>query len=69
MKRMQFEKLMIEKILSNQNQKDKPIGIRIKMNNNMIGESAIEDKIAVLQGSIEFRLYDYEQNYSSPHLS
>ena len=45
---MQFEKLMIEKILSNQNQKDKPIGTRIKMNNNIIEEFAVEDKFILL---------------------
>ena len=45
---MQFEKLMIEKILSNQNQKDKPIGTRIKMNNNIIEEFAVDDKFILL---------------------
>ena len=45
---MQFEKLMIKKILANQNQKDKPIGIRIKMNNNIIEEFAVDDKFILL---------------------
>ena len=45
---MQFEKLMIKKILSNQNQKDKPIGTRIKMNNNIIEEFAVDDKFNLL---------------------
>ena len=48
MKRMQFEKLMIEKILSNQNKKDEPIGTRIKMNNNIIEEFAVDDKFILL---------------------
>ena len=48
MKRMQFEKLMIEKILSNQNQKDEPIGTRIKMNNNITEEYAVDDKFILL---------------------
>ena len=45
---MQFEKLMIKKILSNQNQKDKPIGTRIKMNNNIIEEFAVDVKFILL---------------------
>ena len=45
---MQFEKLMIKKILSNQNQKDKPIGTRIKMNNTIIEEFAVDDKFILL---------------------
>ena len=39
---------MIEKILSNQKSKDEPTGVRIKMNNNIIGEPAIEDKYILL---------------------
>ena len=45
---MQFERLMTEKILSNQKGKDEHIGIRIKMNNNIIEEHAIEDKFVLL---------------------
>ena len=45
---MQFERLMTEKILSNQKGKDEPIGIRIKINNNIIEEHAIEDKFVLL---------------------
>ena len=45
---MQFEKLIIEKILSNQNKKDEPIGTRIKMNNNIIEEFAVDDKFILL---------------------
>ena len=45
---MQFEKLMTEKILSNQNTKDEPTGIRIKMNNNIIEEFAVDDKFILL---------------------
>ena len=35
---MQFEKLVTDKIISNQNANDGPTGIRIKMNNNIIWE-------------------------------
>ena len=45
---MQFEKLITEKILSNQKSKDEPTSIRIKMNNSIIGESTIEDKYILL---------------------
>ena len=45
---MQFEKLITEKILSNQNANDEPTGIRIKINNNTIGEPAIDDKDILL---------------------
>ena len=45
---MQFEKLVTEKILSNQKSKDEPTGIRVKMNNNIIGEPATEDKYILL---------------------
>ena len=41
---MQFERLMTEKILSNQNTKDEPTGIRIKINNNIIILKAIYRK-------------------------
>ena len=39
---------MIEKILSNQKSKDEPIGTRIKMNNNIIEEFAVDDKFILL---------------------
>lgn len=39
---------MIEEILSNQNSKDEPTGIRIKMNHNIIREPATEDKYILL---------------------
>ena len=45
---MQFEKLITEKILSNQNQKDETIGTCIKMNNNIIEEFAVDDKFILL---------------------
>ena len=45
---MQFEKLVTEEILSNQKLKDESTGIRIKMNNNIIGEPTTEDKYILL---------------------
>ena len=45
---MQFEKLVTEEILSNQKSKDEPTDVRVKMNNNIIGEPAIEDKYILL---------------------
>ena len=47
-KKKQIKNKMIEKILSNQKSKDEPTGVRIKMNNNIIGEPAIEDKYILL---------------------
>ena len=45
---MQFERLMTEKILSNQKSKDVPTRLRIKMNNNIIEEFAVDDKFILL---------------------
>ena len=45
---MQFEKLVKKEILSNQKSKDESTGIRIKMNNNIIGEPTTEDKYILL---------------------
>ena len=45
---MQFEKLMIEKILSNQSTKDEATGKRINMNNNIIENFAVDDKFILL---------------------
>ena len=47
-KKKQIKNQMIEKILSNQKSKDEPTGIRVKMNNNIIGEPATEDKYILL---------------------
>ena len=47
-KKKQIKNLMIEKILSNQKSKDEPIGTRIKMNNNIIEEFAVDDKFILL---------------------
>ena len=47
-KKKQIKNQLIEKILSNQKTKDELTGIRIKMNNNIIGESTIEDKYILL---------------------
>ena len=47
-KKKQIKNQMIEKILSNQKSKDEPIGTRIKMNNNIIKEFAVDDKLILL---------------------
>ena len=39
---------MTEKILSNQNTKDEPTGIRMEMNNNIIKEFAVDDKFILI---------------------
>ena len=47
-KKKQIKNLLIEQILSNQKSKDEPIGTRIKMNNNIIEEFAVDDKFILL---------------------
>ena len=52
-KKIKIKNQMIAKILSNQKSKDEPAGVRIKMNNNIIGESREKQKIPLTRRTLE----------------